>query len=60
MNEKLASLWNKVVEHKEAVIRTTAIVVGAGIGIAIAAVVINNQSESFEEEAELEEVADEE
>ena len=57
MKEQFASLWAKVVENKETVIRATAIVAGAAIGFAVAAVVINNSGDNLlVEELELEEV----
>lgn len=50
MKEQLLALWGKVVENKDVVIRVGGAAVGAAVGLAIAAIVVNAQEDSLLEE----------
>jgi len=50
MNEKLLSLWAKIVEHKTVVIQVGGILAGALIGAAVATMIANAQQDLLLEE----------
>lgn len=45
MKEKLAAMWNTVKEHKAAIVKVAAIVIGAGVGVVVGAMLDTTEEE---------------